>query len=257
MLLQSKCQECPLNPWRGAHRRLPSRSVNALPLGRRDRLALCDVFDELVPTRAPSTKDGRPPTRLLTSSHAIVVPIACRAWSYPLWMRGVSTYASASCAGHIPTSSSIYAQVHRDGHRWLRQPAADGMGNTHEFFVHYEDVRRCRVRGREPRRLDAAAEADICPLCVASYGARSRHSPVGVVSPGSASRRFVGNFTRGTPQDRNVASVADSPQATGGPCKRRAEAQWCYLRRPDQIPTIACDVQKHCDLSVWLGAGRG
>ena len=30
----------------------------------------------------------------------------------------------------------------------------------------------------------------------------------------------------------------------------------CCLGRPDQIPTIACDVQKHCHPPIWLAAGR-
>lgn len=54
------------------------------------------------------------------------------------------------------------------------------MGNTHEFFVHYEDVRRCRD-GWEPRQLDAEAEADIWRV-VRWFGRRAfRRSPVGVV----------------------------------------------------------------------------
>jgi uncharacterized protein (TIGR03085 family) len=54
------------------------------------------------------------------------------------------------------------------------------MGNTHEFFVHYEDVRRCRD-GWEPRQLDAEADADIWRV-VRWFGRRAfRRSPVGVV----------------------------------------------------------------------------
>jgi uncharacterized protein (TIGR03085 family) len=62
----------------------------------------------------------------------------------------------------------------------LRLPRPDRMGNTHEFFVHYEDVRRCRDRW-ELRQLDAEAEADIWRV-VRWFGRRAfRRSPVGVV----------------------------------------------------------------------------
>jgi uncharacterized protein (TIGR03085 family) len=62
----------------------------------------------------------------------------------------------------------------------LRRPGADRIGNTHEFFVHYEDVRRCRDSW-EPRQLNAEAEADIWRV-VRWFGRRAfRPSPVGVL----------------------------------------------------------------------------
>jgi uncharacterized protein (TIGR03085 family) len=66
--------------------------------------------------------------------------------------------------------------------RWspLRRPSVDRAGNTHEFFVHYEDVRRCRG-GWAPRQLDDQAEADIW-RAVRWFGRRAfRASPVGVL----------------------------------------------------------------------------
>src|SRR5207253_2915993 len=65
--------------------------------------------------------------------------------------------------------------------RWspLRLRGADRAGNTHEFFVHYEDVRRCR-EGWVPRSLDAEAEADIWRV-VRWFAKRAfKPSPVGV-----------------------------------------------------------------------------
>ena len=66
--------------------------------------------------------------------------------------------------------------------RWspLSRPGADRAGNTHEFFVHYEDVRRCRDDW-EPRQLDPEAEADIWRV-VRWFGRRAfRSAPAGVV----------------------------------------------------------------------------
>ncbi len=54
----------------------------------------------------------------------------------------------------------------------------DRMGNTHEFFVHYEDVRRCRDSW-EPRQLHAEAYADIWRV-LRWFGRRLPTSPVGV-----------------------------------------------------------------------------
>jgi uncharacterized protein (TIGR03085 family) len=62
----------------------------------------------------------------------------------------------------------------------LRRPKADRAANTHEFFVHYEDVRRCHY-GWQPRVLDAEADADLWRVLL-WFGRRAfRPSPFGVV----------------------------------------------------------------------------
>jgi uncharacterized protein (TIGR03085 family) len=66
--------------------------------------------------------------------------------------------------------------------RWspLRAPAVDRAGNTHEFFVHYEDVRRT-ADDWAPRQLSGEDDADIWRV-LRWFGRRAfRPSPVGVV----------------------------------------------------------------------------
>ena len=182
--------------------RLPSRSVNALPLARRDRLALCDLFDELGPD-APTLNEGWTTADLAAhlvardrrpdSVPGLVVP-ALAAWSEHV-RHGVLRRPYTDIVENLRTGPP----------RWspLRRPAADRIGNTHEFFVHYEDVRRCRD-GWEPRRLDATAEADIW-RAVRWFGRRAfRQSPVGVVLR-SGDQMFPAH--RGTP----AVTVAGPP----------------------------------------------
>jgi uncharacterized protein (TIGR03085 family) len=182
--------------------RLPSRSVNALPLARRDRLALCDLFDELGPD-ARTLNEGWTTADLAAhlvardrrpdSVPGLVVP-ALAAWSEHV-RHGVLRRPYTDIVENLRTGPP----------RWspLRRPAADRIGNTHEFFVHYEDVRRCRD-GWEPRQLDAAAEADIWRV-VRWFGRRAfRQSPVGVVLR-SGDQMFPAH--RGTP----AVTVAGPP----------------------------------------------
>ena len=179
-------------PWDAS--RLPSRSVNALPLARRDRLALCDLFDELGPD-APTLNEGWTTADLA----AHLVARDRRPDSVP----GLVVPALAAWSEHVRHGvlRRPYAEVVEDLRagppKWspLRRPAVDRMGNTHEFFVHYEDVRRCRD-GWEPRKLDAAEEADIWRV-VRWFGRRAfRRSPVGVVLR-SGDQMFTAH--RGTP----------------------------------------------------------
>jgi uncharacterized protein (TIGR03085 family) len=159
--------------------RLPSRSVNALPLARRDRLALCDLFDELGP-EAPTLNEGWTTADLAAhlvardrrpdSVPGLVVP-ALAGWSEHV-RHGILRQPYAGVVENLRTGPPKWSP--------LRRPGADRGGNTHEFFVHYEDVRRCR-NGWEPRQLDAEAEADIWRV-VRWFGRRAfRPSPVGVV----------------------------------------------------------------------------
>ena len=162
--------------------------------GETDSLsAICST--SWVPTRAPSTKDGRPPTWRLTLSHAIAVPIACLAWSCPLWLRGVSTYATASCVGPIPTSSRIYAQDHRDGHRCVdRQPIGSAIPTSSSCTTKTSVV---------SRRLGAST---------APCGGVGRH----LARPASVRTARVPTVARrrGTPIGRS--NVPRPPRDTGG-----------------------------------------
>ena len=153
--------------------------MTALPLARRDRLALCDLFDELGPD-APTLNEGWTTADLA----AHLVARDRRPDSVP----GLVIPALAGWSEHV--RHGVLRRPYRDvvetlragPPRWspLRFRGADRAGNTHEFFVHYEDVRRCRQRW-EPRHLDAEAEADIWRV-VRWFSRRAfKPSPVGVV----------------------------------------------------------------------------
>lgn len=152
--------------------------MSALPLARRDRLALCESFDELGP-EAPTLNAGWTTADLA----AHLVARDRRPDSVP----GLVVPALAGWSERVRHSvlRRPYGEVVEDLRigppKWspLRRPAADRMGNTHEFFVHYEDVRRCSDDW-EPRRLDATDEADLWRV-VRWFGRRAfRRSPVGV-----------------------------------------------------------------------------
>lgn len=153
--------------------------MNALPLARRDRLALCDLFDELGPD-AGTLNEGWTTADLA----AHLVARDRRPDSVP----GLVVPALAPWSEHVRHGilrrpySDVVESLRTGPPKWspLRRPGADRIGNTHEFFVHYEDVRRCG-EGWEPRPLDAEAEADIWRV-VRWFGRRAfRRSTVGVV----------------------------------------------------------------------------
>lgn len=150
----------------------------SLPLARRDRLALCDLFDELGPD-APTLNEGWTTADLAAhlvardrrpdSVPGLVVP-ALAGWSERV-RHGVLRRPYAEVVEDLRSGPP----------RWspLRRPGPDRAGNTHEFFVHLEDVRRCRD-GWEPRHLDAQSDTDIWRV-VRWFGRRAfRSSPVGV-----------------------------------------------------------------------------
>ena len=151
----------------------------SVPLARRDRLALCDLFDELGPD-AGTLDEGWTTADLA----AHLVARDRRADSVP----GLVVPALAGWSEHVRREilrrpyTDVVEILRAGPPKWspLRRRGADRVGNTHEFFVHYEDVRRCRDDW-EPRRLDAEADADIWRV-VRWFGRRAfRPSPVGVV----------------------------------------------------------------------------
>ena len=151
----------------------------SLPLARRDRLDLCDLFDELGPD-ALTLNVGWTTADLA----AHLVARDRRPDSVP----GLVVPALAGWSEHVRHGylrqpySDVVENLRTGPPKWspLRRPGADRVGNTHEFFVHYEDVRRCRD-GWEPRQLDAEAETDIWRV-LRWFGRRAfRPSPVGVV----------------------------------------------------------------------------
>lgn len=153
--------------------------MTSTPLARRDRLALCDLFDELGPD-APTLNEGWTTADL----GAHLVARDRRPDSVP----GLVVPALAGWSEHVRHGvlrrpyAEVVKTLRAGPPRWspLRLRGADRAGNTHEFFVHYEDVRRARA-GWESRDLDAEAEADLWRI-VRWFGRRAfRPSPVGVV----------------------------------------------------------------------------
>jgi len=153
--------------------------VTSLPLARRDRLALCDLFDEVGPD-APTLNQGWTTADLA----AHLVARDRRPDSVP----GLVVPALAGWSEHVRKGvlrrpyGQVVETLRAGPPRWspLRLRGADRAGNTHEFFVHYEDVRRSRD-GWEPRNLDPEAEADLWRV-VRWFARRAfRPSPVGVV----------------------------------------------------------------------------
>ena len=150
----------------------------SVPLARRDRFALCNLLDEVGPD-APTLNDGWTTADLA----AHLVARDRRPDSVPgLVMPALAGWSEHVRHGVLRRPFSDVVKLLRNGPpKWspLRRPGADRIGNTHEFFVHYEDVRRCRD-GWEPRHLDAEAESDIWRV-VRWFGRRAfRPSPVGV-----------------------------------------------------------------------------
>jgi uncharacterized protein (TIGR03085 family) len=153
--------------------------VTSPPLARRDRLALCDLFDELGPD-APTLNEGWTTADLA----AHLVARDRRPDSVP----GLVVPALAGWSEHVRCGvlGRPYAEVvetlRAGPPSWspLRLRRVDRAGNTHEFFVHYEDVRRCR-EDWAPRNLDAEAEADIWRVLRWSAKRAFKPSPVGVV----------------------------------------------------------------------------
>jgi uncharacterized protein (TIGR03085 family) len=148
-------------------------------LAHADRLALCDLLDQLGPdtptlcerwnnrdlTAHLVARDRRP-----DSIPGLVVP-ALAGWSERVRL-----------GEHRRPYDQLVAALRSGPPAWspLRVPAADRAGNTHEFFVHLEDVRRAQPAW-EPRALDPQAEADLWRV-LGWFAARAfRGAPVGIV----------------------------------------------------------------------------
>ena len=179
-------------------------------LARRDRLGLCQLLEDLGPDRSTlcrgwSTRDLAAHLvardRRPDSIPGLVVP-ALAGWSERV--RG----------GELQRPYQELVAALRDGPpRWspLRRPAADRAGNTHEFFVHHEDVRRAQP-GWEPRPLDGRDEADLWRVLGWFAGRAFRKVPVGVVlrRPDGTSRQ-VGRSHRAQRASRAGAAAPADP----------------------------------------------
>jgi uncharacterized protein (TIGR03085 family) len=126
--------------------------MTAVPLARRDRLALCDLLDELGPD-APTLDEGWTTADLAShlvardrrpdSVPGLVVPLLAG------WSEHVRHGILRRPYGEVVTA------LRQGPPRWspLRRPGPDRVGNTHEFFVHYEDVRYSNGATRPSRPI--------------------------------------------------------------------------------------------------------
>jgi len=176
-------------------------------LARRDRLGLCRLLEDLGPD----------------------APTLCRGWSTrdlaghlvardrrPDSIPGLVVPALAGWSERVRSGElrrpydELVAALGAGPPRWspLRRPAADRAGNTHEYFVHYEDVRRARP-GWEPRPLGAGDEADLWRVLGWFAPRAFRTVPVGLVlrRPDGMSR----------PVRRRRRSDATPPVTISGP----------------------------------------
>jgi uncharacterized protein (TIGR03085 family) len=156
-------------------------------LARGDRLALCRLLESLGPD-APTLCEGWTGRDLAAhlvardrrpdSVPGLVVPVLA-GWTERVRrgeLRHPFEELVASLRGGPPAWSP------------LALAAADRAGNTHEFFVHYEDVRRAQP-GWQPREFDDQAERDLWRVLGWFAGRAFRTVPVGLAlrSPGGQS----------------------------------------------------------------------
>jgi uncharacterized protein (TIGR03085 family) len=157
---------------------MPSTDHDVIP-ARRERLALCDLFEQVGPD-AP-TLSGDWTTRDL-AAHLVVrerrLDAAAGIVIPPL--AGYTEKVQQQVAER--EWGALVHAVRRGPPSWspMRLDPVDRLANTIEFFVHHEDVRRAGERW-EPRQLDQDLRDDL-------YGALSkvgrglaRSSPVGLV----------------------------------------------------------------------------
>jgi uncharacterized protein (TIGR03085 family) len=128
-------------------------------LARRDRLGLCQLLEDLGP--------GGPTLCQGWSRRDLAAHLVARD-RRPDGIPGLVVPALAGWSERVRRGElrrpydELVAALREGPPRWspLRRPAADRAGNTHEYFVHYEDVRRVRPEW-EPRPLGARDEADL------------------------------------------------------------------------------------------------
>ena len=148
-------------------------------LARRDRLGLCDLLDELGPD-APTLCGGWS-TRDLA---AHLVARDRRPDSVPgLVVDRLNGWSERVRLGEAERPyAELVTRLRAGPPSWspLALPRFDRLGNTHEFFVHFEDVRRAED-GWTARALDEDAEADLWKVLGWFRRRAFKAAPVGVV----------------------------------------------------------------------------
>ena len=163
-----------------------STPMSALSLARRDRLGLCDLLDELGPDAPTLCEAGPlgtwPPHLVARDRRPDSVPglvfDPLNGWSERV-RRGEADRPYADLVTPAGRAAALVA---------ARAPGLERLGNTHEFFVHFEDVRRAET-GWTARTLDEAAEADLWKVLGWIRRRAFKAVPVGVVLNGRTGRR--------------------------------------------------------------------
>ena len=164
--------------------------VTTRSLAHAERLALCDLLDELGP-EAPTLCEGWDTQDLA----AHLVSRDRRLDSIPgTVLPPFSSWSERVRRGEMERPYSELVELVRTGPpRWspMAVPAFDRLGNTHEFFIHHEDVRRARP-GWQPRPLSDEDQAALWEA-VGRFGwSTMRNARAGVVlcRPDGATRRL-------------------------------------------------------------------
>ena len=148
-------------------------------LAHADRLRLCDLMVEVGPA-APTLCEGWSTKDLA----AHLVARDRRPDSVPgLVVERLSGWSEKVRAGELGRPyPELVAELRSGPPHWspLAWARLDRLGNTHEMFVHYEDVRRARP-GWEPRTLVAQDEDDLWRVLGWFAGRAFGRAPVGVI----------------------------------------------------------------------------
>jgi uncharacterized protein (TIGR03085 family) len=105
----------------------------------------------------------------------------------------------------------------------LALPRVDRLGNTHEFFVHFEDVRRAET-GWTARALDEDAEADLWTVLGWFRRRAFKAAPVGVVlerPDGSLLHRERNSFLAASASGAGELATAESSRTRRRRCLRQ------------------------------------
>ncbi|MEL4357934.1 MULTISPECIES: TIGR03085 family metal-binding protein [unclassified Luteococcus] len=153
-----------------------------MSFSRSERLALCDLLDELGPD-APTLCEG-------WTTHDLAAHLWVRE-ADPLAAPGIVIEPLAGLTEKRMTQAKtklayreLVARVRRGPARIsvFALPGLDEAANAAEYFVHHEDVRRAQPGSPQPRELGEEAEA-LCAKRLASMGrVMFRRCPVGAIA---------------------------------------------------------------------------
>ena len=162
---------------RRGYRRPDERVRSGWPAGTGSACAICSTSSAR--TLRPCAQAGRPGIWPRTSWPATGGPTACPGWSSTGSTGGPSESVWGRRSARTRSWSPACGRGRRAGRRW-RCRGSTALGNTHEFFVHFEDVRRAET-GWTARELDEPAEADLWKVLGFFKGRAFKAAPVGVV----------------------------------------------------------------------------